>query len=58
MGKTDRIIRGLLGLVVIGLGISFQSFLGIIGGVLVITAIVARCPMYYPFKINTGKKPK
>lgn len=54
MGKGDRIIRGILGVVILGGGLFFQSWWGLVGLVFLITAIVARCPAYVPFKINTG----
>lgn len=54
MGKGDRIIRGILGVVILGGGLFFQSWWGLVGLVFLITAIVAWCPAYVPFKINTG----
>ncbi|MCJ7630233.1 MAG: DUF2892 domain-containing protein [Longimicrobiales bacterium] len=54
MGKGDRIIRGILGVVILGGGLVFQSWWGLVGLVFLITAIVAWCPAYVPFKINTG----
>jgi len=62
MGSLDRIIRVVLAFVFIGLGV-----FGIVGGTLAIvlytlagvfflTAAFATCPLYMPFKINTGAK--
>ncbi|MBN1479064.1 DUF2892 domain-containing protein [candidate division KSB1 bacterium] len=56
MGSTDRIIRLIIGLVVIAAGLVFKSWWGLIGVVLVITALTSFCPLYLPFKINTAKK--
>lgn len=56
VGKTDRIIRAIAGLAIIGLGVYFKSWLGIIGAIFVVTAIFAFCPLYLPLKMNTGGK--
>ncbi len=61
MGNTDRIIRGVIGivLVVIGgmvLGIWWGIALFILGLILLLTAIIGICPLYYLFKISTLKK--
>jgi hypothetical protein len=53
VGKTDRIIRGIAGLAVIGAGVMFGSWFGAIGAVLLFTAAIGWCPAYIPFKINT-----
>ena len=61
MSNLDRVIRALLavlfaylyfgGIVTGALGI----ILVVLGGVFLITAIVAFCPLYLPFKISTFK---
>lgn len=59
MGQIDRIIR-----LVVGAGLIVPLFvldnnwryLGILGIVLVLTAVVGVCPLYLPFKIDTRKK--
>jgi len=56
MGKADRMIRGILGIVILAAGLYFQSWWGIIGLVFLVTAFVSWCPAYVPFKINTGYK--
>jgi hypothetical protein len=53
VGKTDRIIRLILGIVIIAVGIYFNSWWGLLGLILIFTAITARCALYYPFGINT-----
>lgn len=55
VGKSDRIIRALLGVSVIGAGLYFQSWFGAAGLILLFTAGVRWCPIYVPFKINTTK---
>jgi hypothetical protein len=56
MGKADRMFRGILGIVVLGAGLYFQSWWGLLGLVFLGTSIFAFCPAYLPFKINTGAK--
>jgi len=60
-GKTDRIIRVIVGIVLLALGL-FGVVGGwlmwaayIVGAILVITGIVGFCPLYAIFKINTNK---
>ncbi|MFA6505683.1 MAG: DUF2892 domain-containing protein [Treponemataceae bacterium] len=56
IGNTDRIIRIVLGLAIIGFGIAFKSWLGLIGIIPLATAAVSTCPLYLPFGISTRKK--
>ncbi len=56
MGKGDRIFRGIVGLAILVAGIYFQSWWGLIGLIPLGTSIFAWCPLYVPFKINTGAK--
>ncbi len=55
MGKTDKIIRVLLGIAIIALGIYFKSWWGAIGLIPLLTATIGWCPLYAPFKISTRK---
>lgn len=56
IGSVDRTVRIVLGLIVIALGLVFKCWLGLIGLVLLLTAVVRFCPAYLPFGINTEKK--
>lgn len=56
MGKADRIIRGILGVAILGAGLYFRSWWGLIGIIPLGTSIIGWCPLYVPFKINTGAK--
>jgi len=56
IGSVDRTVRIVLGLIVIALGLVFKCWLGLIGLVLLLTAVIRFCPAYLPFGINTGKK--
>ena len=58
VGKNDKIIRYILGIVIIALGIMYNSWWGIIGLIPIFTAAVGWCPLYVLFKTSTnqGKK--
>ncbi len=55
MGSADKIIRLILGVVIIVIGIYFQSWWGVIGILPIFTALVGWCPAYMPFGISTCK---
>jgi hypothetical protein len=56
MGKGDRIIRGIVGIVILAAGYLYGSWWGLIGLIFLGTALVSWCPAYLPFGINTGSK--
>lgn len=59
MGQIDRIIRLVAGLGLFSLLFIVDSgwkYLGILGIILIVTAVVGVCPLYMPFKIDTRKK--
>ena len=53
VGKIDRIIRVLLGLIIIALGIYFNSWWGAIGVIPLLTAAIGWCPLYMPFGLSS-----
>ncbi len=55
VGPTDRIIRLILGIVVILVGVILNSWWGLIGVLIFLTGLVGRCGLYLPFRINTCK---
>ncbi len=55
VGKTDRAIRFIVGIAVILAGVAYQSWFGIIGVIVLGSAIIRFCPAYLPFKIDTSK---
>jgi len=62
MGFADRVIRVLIALVLITL-FALGKISGILGivllvfaGIFILTSLINFCPLYLPFKINTGKK--
>ncbi len=55
VGGIDKVIRIVLGLVIIGLGIYFKNWLGLIGVVVLLTGLIGWCGLYRLLGINTCK---
>lgn len=53
VGKTDKIFRIILGIIIILVGIYFQSWWGAIGIVPIVTGFIRWCPAYLPFGFST-----
>ena len=59
VGKTDKAIRFILGLVFLYLGYAYSYWWYIIAAILLITSFTGSCALYSLLKINTiGKKKK
>lgn len=59
IGTIDRAVRIVIGLVILGAGIFFKSWWGLVGFLPLLTAVVRFCPAYLPFGINTcGAEPQ
>ena len=56
IGKTDRMIRLVAGVVIIAAGFYYQSWWGVIGIMPLMTGTLRWCPPYSLFGINTDKK--
>lgn len=56
VGSKDRIVRIVLGVVIIVLGFYFNSWLGIIGIVPIITGSLNYCPAYSLIGVSTKTK--
>ncbi len=57
IGSIDRVLRLILGLVLIGLYFfGPQTAWGLLGIVPIMTALIGWCPVYVPLKISTNKK--
>jgi hypothetical protein len=54
-GELDRIIRVVIGLIIIALGILNESWWGLVGLLPLFTGIAGRCLLYVPFGISTCK---
>jgi len=56
VGSTDRVLRIVARLGIAIGGIIFESYWGLVGVVLLATAIFRFCPLYSLFKIDTFEK--
>ena len=56
LGTADRVIRALIGTGIIIWGAVAGSWLGAIGAVPLLTAVLGFCPAYCPLGINTTGK--
>jgi len=52
-GGVDRILRIVVGGVVIAAGVYYQSYWGAIGLVPLLTGFMGLCPAYLPFGLST-----
>ncbi|MDD2197694.1 MAG: DUF2892 domain-containing protein [Bacteroidales bacterium] len=53
VGKTDKIIRILIALIIAGLGIYYQSWWGLLAIIPLATALFSFCGLYSLLGINT-----
>jgi hypothetical protein len=53
IGTVDRVVRVIAGLVIIGVGVAYRSWWGLIGLLPLLTAAIRYCPAYVPFGIRT-----
>jgi len=53
VGSFDRTARFILGVVIVGLGVFYQSLWGAIGLIPLFTATIKWCPAYAPFGLST-----
>ncbi len=56
VGSIDRILRLVAGIGIAIGGVIFESYWGLIGVVLLATAVFRLCPIYMLFGINTDQK--
>jgi len=55
VGKTDRIVRIVAGLAILIAGWVYGSWWGLVGLLLIGTAVIRFCPAYLPLGISTCK---
>lgn len=53
IGNADRVIRLVLGAGLLGAGALLGSWWGLVGLVPIGTALVRRCPAYWPLRLST-----
>jgi len=56
VGQTERIIRVAAGLLILAAGLYYNSYLGLVGLIPLITGAVGSCPLYSLLGINTCKR--
>jgi hypothetical protein len=56
VGGWDRIIRLVVGVIIIGIGYAYDSYWGLLGLIPITVALTRWCPFYVPFKISTYKE--
>jgi hypothetical protein len=56
LGTADRAARAVIGLGLITWGLIAQNWIGAIGAIPLLTAILGFCPAYCPFGFNTARK--
>jgi hypothetical protein len=55
IGSLDQLFRLVAGLVIIALGVLYQSWWGLLGVIFLLTGTIKWCPLYLPFGISTCK---
>jgi len=53
VGRTERLIRVVVGIVIVGIGVVYGSWWGAIGLVPLATGLIGWCPPYALLGINT-----
>ena len=56
IGAIDRVFRIILGLGLIGYGVVNHSWIGAVGAVPLLTALIGFCPVYCPLGLSTRGK--
>ena len=55
IGKTEKIIRIIVGIAIVATGVAYQSWWGAVGVIPLVTALINYCPAWSIFGINTCK---
>ena len=56
VGSIDRLLRLIVGAVIIVWGVYAESWWGVVGIVPLMTGLMNWCPLYVPLKLSTIKK--
>lgn len=56
VGSVDRLLRIIVGAVIVVWGVSAESWWGLVGLVPLMTGMLNWCPVYLPFNLSTIKK--
>lgn len=55
MGSVDKSIRFILGIIVVVIGLYYQTWWGLLAVPLFLTSFISFCPGYLPFGFSTCK---
>lgn len=55
VGGIDRIVRIVAGIVILGVGLYYQNWWGLVGIVPLATGALGWCPAYLPFGLSSKK---
>ncbi len=55
VGSTDRMLRVIAGVIIIAVGVYYQSWWGVVGLVALLTGLFRFCPLYTMFGMNSCK---
>lgn len=55
VGGVDRVVRAVAGIAILGAGLYFKAWWGLVGLVPLGTAVFRFCPAYLPFGLSTCK---
>lgn len=56
VGSSERMLRVIAGIIIIGVGVYYQSWWGVIGVVPLLTGLFRFCPLYSILGINTCRR--
>lgn len=56
VGQTERVLRIIIGVVILGLGLYFQNWWGLVGLIPLVTGSIRFCPLYRLLGINSCKR--
>ena len=56
VGSTERMLRVIAGIIIIGIGVYYQSWWGVIGVVPLLTGLFRFCPLYSMLGMNTCRR--
>ncbi|MGO2339507.1 MAG: YgaP family membrane protein [Psychrobacter sp.] len=56
VGSTDRTLRIIAGVIIISVGVYYQSWWGVVGLVPLLTGLFRFCPLYKMLGANTCKR--
>jgi hypothetical protein len=56
VGHIDRIVRIVLGVLILSVAIYYESLWGILGLVMLASGTLRFCPVYFPFGFSTHRE--